>query len=438
MNFRFSDSSALSDGNYSVSAKELLTNAKALAARLQEAKLSRIGLLAGNSLGWVTVDLACLIGDVCLVPIPTFFSNKQRDHVVDTCALQAVAIDSDSVFSGVRIDSLVGTVAGIDFFLQQEKTEAIDVLQLPVGTGKITFTSGSTGTPKGVCLSHAQLIRQAQTLANMVAIESPRHLCVLPLSTLLENVAGLYAPLLVGGEVIVPAQESLGFRGSVLADPQKFLHSISSVEPHSMILIPQLLQFLVGAASQGWKVHSSLRFVAVGGSKVSKKLMQAAHQAGIPAFEGYGLSECVSVVSLNAVAAHLTGSCGRPLPGLEVTLEQGEIIIMCNAMLGYVNEPASWYPDRIATGDLGCCDDAGFLHIEGRKKNLLISSYGRNISPEWVESELLANPMFAEVILLGDAKPYCVALIWLREDNSIGVTETNSQSFCYPRVGRGY
>ena len=57
-----------------------------------------------------------------------------------------------------------------------------------------------------------------------------------------------------------------------------------------MILIPQLLQFLVGAASQGWKVPSSLRFVAVGGSKVSKKLMQAAHQAGIPAFEGYGLS----------------------------------------------------------------------------------------------------------------------------------------------------
>ncbi|MDA9129489.1 AMP-binding protein [Gammaproteobacteria bacterium] len=427
MNFRFSDSSALSDGNYSVSAKELLTNAKALAARLQEAKLSRIGLLAGNSLGWVTVDLACLIGDVCLVPIPTFFSKKQRDHVVDTCALQAVAIDSDSVFSGVRIDSLVGTVAGIDFFLQQEKTEAIDVLQLPVGTGKITFTSGSTGTPKGVCLSHAQLLRQAQTLADMVAIESPRHLCVLPLSTLLENVAGLYAPLLVGGEVIVPAQESLGFRGSVLADPQKLLHSISSVEPHSMILIPQLLQFLVGAASQGWKVPSSLRFVAVGGSKVSKKLMQAAHQAGIPAFEGYGLSECVSVVSLNAVAAHLTGSCGRPLPGLEVTLEQGEIIVMGNAMLGYVNEPASWYPDRIATGDLGCCDDAGFLHIEGRKKNLLISSYGRNISPEWVESELLANPMFAEVILLGDAKPYCVALIWLREDNSIGVTETNSR-----------
>ena len=207
-----------------MSAKELLTNAKALAARLQEAKLSRIGLLAGNSLGWVTVDLACLIGDVCLVPIPTFFSKKQRDHVVDTCALQAVAIDSDSAFSGVRVDSLVGTVAGIDFFLQQEKTEAIDALQLPVGTGKITFTSGSTGTPKGVCLSHAQLLRQAQTLADMVAIESPRHLCVLPLSTLLENVAGLYAPLLVGGEVIVPAQESLGFRGSVLADPQKLLH----------------------------------------------------------------------------------------------------------------------------------------------------------------------------------------------------------------------
>jgi long-subunit acyl-CoA synthetase (AMP-forming) len=203
------------------------------------------------------------------------------------------------------------------------------------------------------------------------------------------------------------------------------------IKLHILFIVPknicQLLQLLIGAASQGWKVPSSLRFVAVGGSKVSQKLLQAAHQAGIPAFEGYGLSECASVVSLNAVAAHSTGSCGRPLPGLEVTLEQREIIVLGNAMLGYVNEPASWYLDSIATGDLGFFDDAGFLHIEGRKKNMLISSYGRNISPEWVESELLANPMLAEVILIGDARPYCVALIWLREDNSIGVTETNSR-----------
>ena len=425
MNFDFSDNSVLSDGSNSVSGSELFANARMLAAKLKGANLSRIGLFAGNSLGWVTVDLACLIGGVCLVPIPTFFSDKQRNHLVKTCALQAVAVDTDSDFPGDRVDSLVGTAAGIDFFLQQESNDSIQDLQLPESTGKITFTSGSTGTPKGVCLSHTQLLRQAQTLADVVAIENPKHLCVLPLSTLLENVAGLYAPLFVGGEVVIPPLEELGFRGSILADPQKLLQSISRFQPQSMILIPQLLQFLVSAMSQGWEAPDSLRFVAVGGGKVSSKLLQAAHDAGLPVFEGYGLSECASVVSLNALAANSTGSCGRPLLGLEVTIEQGEIVVSGNSMLGYVNEPESWYPDRIATGDLGFFDQAGFLHIEGRKKNLLISSYGRNISPEWVESELLGNPIIKEVILLGDARPYCIALIFPRNDLALNAAEVN-------------
>jgi long-chain acyl-CoA synthetase len=427
MNLSFSENSVLSDGTNSISGRELLANAHALAAKLKEANLSRIGLLAENSVGWVTVDLACLLGGVCLVPIPTFFSDKQRDHVVETCALQAVAIDSACDVSGIRVESLVGIVANIDFFQQEERTDAINGLQMPENTGKITFTSGSTGKPKGVCLSYSQLLRQAQTLADVVAIKKPRHLCVLPLSTLLENVAGLYAPLLIGGEVLIPSQEELGFRGSMLAEPQKLLQLISQIKPQSMILIPQLLQFLVSAVSQGWQAPSSLLFVAVGGSKVSNKLLQAAHNVGIPAFEGYGLSECASVVSLNAAAAHSAGSCGRPLPGLEITVEQGEIIVSGNVMLGYVNDPTSWYLDRIETGDLGYFDAAGFLHIEGRKKNLLISSYGRNISPEWVESELLANSLLTEVILLGDARPYCVALVWARNEERLDSVEVNSR-----------
>ena len=80
-------------------------------------------------------------------------------------------------------------------------------------------------------------------------------------------------------------------------------------------------------------------------------------------------------------------------------------------MLGYANESASWYPRKIYTGDLGSIDARGFLQINGRKKNLLISSYGRNINPEWPESELLANNAIAECVVFGDAQPYCVALI---------------------------
>ena len=396
----------------------VMDKAEALAAQLVDAGVSKLGLLAANSVAWAVVDIACLLGDICLVPIPTFFSPQQREHVLASCALDAIFTDDVSIFRDLVSDNSQQWV-GVEGTLSllrwpRERSDSLDVA-LPSGTGKITFTSGSTGLPKGVCLSHAQLKEQARTLADLVDITAPKHLCVMPLSTLLENVAGLYAPLLVGGTVSIPRPDTLGFSGSKLIDPEKLLRTISEQQPNSMILIPQLLQLLVGEAAKGWQVPSSLRFVAVGGSKVSVSLLQAAHAAGIPAYEGYGLSECASVVSLNSVKSSTVGSCGMPLPSVQVSIQDGEIMVAGNAMLGYLNEPDSWNSQTIATGDLGRMDANGFLYIDGRKKNVLISSYGRNISPEWIESELLANPMLGEAIVLGDARPYCVALLRPRE-----------------------
>ncbi len=408
----FSTHSVLSDGAQQLDMEALGERASALAEHLKSAGFTRIGLHANNGLEWALVDIACLIGDLCLVPIPTFFSTQQREHVLATCRLDALITDQPECYAGTT--TLSCDVLDPKLSLLVNLAAIGEAPLLPVGTGKITFTSGSTGEPKGVCLSHKQLLEQAQKLAELVDIENPKHLCVMPLSTLLENVAGLYAPLLVGGEVLILDQQAMGFSGSALLAPEKLLGTLSAIQPNSLILIPQLLQLLVHAVSQGWQVPASLKFVAVGGSKVSISLLQAAQAAGIPVFEGYGLSECASVVSLNSRGDCLVGSCGRPLPGLNVTLEDGEIMVEGNAMLGYVNEPDSWMPARIETGDLGRLDERGFLHIEGRKKNLLISSYGRNISPEWVESEILANPLLAEAVVVGDSRPYCVALLSLR------------------------
>jgi long-subunit acyl-CoA synthetase (AMP-forming) len=204
--------------------------------------------------------------------------------------------------------------------------------------------------------------------------------------------------------------DALGMSGSRMAEPRRFLHTLSSVAPDTLILIPQLLQLLVQSVKAGWK-PPPLRFIAVGGSRVSAVVIEQARALGLPVYEGYGLSECASVVSLNAPGRDLPGSCGQPLPHVQVRIEEGEVLIDGNAMLGYVNDRASWEQNTIHSGDLGRLDSAGFLHIEGRRKNLLISSYGRNIAPEWVESELLATALFSDVVVFGDARPCCVALV---------------------------
>lgn len=409
----------------------------ALADLLTTLELRVVALHMDNRPDWIVVDLACQLAAICLVPLPTFFSTEQLKHVLDTVPVDAVFTDRPDLLSplcagrvrpGPEIALGGATVLRLDAGPASAPGMPPEVL--PAGTGKITFTSGSTGRPKGVCLGNPQLLNQAAALAAAAALERPRHLCLLPLSTLLENVAGVYAPLLAGGEVLVPGLAEIGFAGSSSLDPRVFLELLARQQPESVILTPQMLHLLVAAAGQGWAPPAALRFVAVGGARVPPSLLQAAHARGIPAFEGYGLSECASVVSLNLPGASRPGSCGRPLPHVRVAIEDGEIRVAGNAMLGYAGEPDSWGRSEIATGDLGYLDADGFLFIDGRKKNLLISSYGRNIAPEWVESEALAadahvdgalvdgarvDGALAECLVFGDARPYCVALLYPRD-----------------------
>jgi long-subunit acyl-CoA synthetase (AMP-forming) len=396
----------LSDGTRQLDGAELTTQVKFLAARLRERRVQRLGLWADNGLAWVICDLACQVAELPFLPLPLYFTAAQCAHALREGGIDAVLSPTPDVLPCTYVLSGDEPLAG--FGLYQARLDKLPAL--PPGTGKLTFTSGSTGTPKGVCLSNAQLLRQARVLADVVGLKAPRHLCVLPLATLLENVAGVYAPLLAGGTVELRSMEALGMSGSRMTDPRRFLHTLSSVQPDTLILIPQLLQLLVQSVKAGWQ-PPPLRFIAVGGSRVSAALVLQARAAGLPVYEGYGLSECASVVSLNVPGGDLPGSCGRPLPQVRVRVEDDEVLIDGNAMLGYVNDPASWGQSTIRSGDLGRLDAEGFLHIEGRHKNLLISSYGRNIAPEWVESELLATGAFSEAVVFGDARPWCVALV---------------------------
>lgn len=400
------------DASQSLTVNMLVRRCSKLARELADRSISVLALHGDNSVNWMVIDIACQLASVCLIPIPTFFSRDQIAHVFESVAVDVVLSEQPDTFTSMlrgKAPQVIKTSIG-DYSCILLDSMPGDHL-LPPNTGKITFTSGSTGTPKGVCLSNQQLFIQAQAIADAVGLQSPTHLCLLPLSTLLENVGGIYAPLLAAGNVIIPSLSDIGFEGSSVLDPVTFTEIIKSSQPDSIVLTPQLLNVLVSVVETGWQPPSSLKFVAVGGGKVSKKLLLKAHQLGIPAYEGYGLSECASVVCLNTAEFQKDGSCGQPLPHLSIAVEDGEIVVSGNSMLGYVGEPDSWGKERIYTGDLGAVDADGFLQINGRKKNLLISSFGRNINPEWVESEFLAQPLISECVIFGDDRPYCVALL---------------------------
>ncbi|HET6563767.1 MAG TPA: AMP-binding protein [Xanthomonadales bacterium] len=404
------------DSTGGLTAAALQQESAVLAAALQLLGIKVLALQADNGIPWLVIDLACQQADICLIPLPEYFSSGQLQHVFDLAAVDAVICQQAEQLQRVLGDRIQQQLPFQPGDLTLLKLRAVPGgSALPAQTGKITFTSGSTGQPKGVCLANAQLLLQARALSRAVNIVAPRHLCLLPLSTLLENVAGLYAPLLSGGELIIPSLGEIGFVGSSELNAQKFLSTIQHYQPNSIILTPQLLLILVNAAATGWQAPPSLRFVAVGGGKVSYKLLQQAVELGIPAFEGYGLSECASVVSLNTPAQNRPGSCGQPLPHVQVQINDGEVVVTGNAMLGYLGEPESYGVSTIQTGDLGEIDAQGYLHINGRRKNLLISSFGRNINPEWVESELLSQPLLSECVVMGDARPYCVALLTPRQ-----------------------
>ncbi|MGE6216385.1 AMP-binding protein, partial [Aeromonas media] len=290
---------------------------------------------------------------------------------------------------------------------------------LPLVTAKITYTSGTTGQPKGVCLSLAQMTAVCESLALRVAPAGvEQHLTLLPLATLLENLTGLYVPLLTGACSRIPSLGELGFTGSSTLNPAVLGQALARWPSHSLVLVPELLRLLLALCANTQALAErlrGLRFVAVGGGKVAPDLIRHARALGLPVYEGYGLSECGSVVALNGPDADLMGSVGRPLPHCQVTLAaDGEVMVSGSAMLGYLGEESTAGEPadlQIATGDLGHLDAEGYLHITGRKKNVQITAFGRNFSPEWVEAQAQLCPAIARIVIFGDGQPANVALI---------------------------
>jgi len=398
------ESPALNDGVHRWTYADLERQVQLWVDRLREFRADRVAYRLPNGCNWIALDLALLETGRVAVPIPEFFSLRQERHVLACSGVDTYVVEPHHDAQG---------------FMPVANQPEFRILRNPAsrfepvhpGTAKITFTSGTTGEPKGVCLSAAHMLATAASIERSLgAVPGWRHLCALPLSLLLENVAGVYANLFSAHEIYAPPLSEIGVTGSSGLDVARFIAAQHRVRPHSIILVPQLLLALTAAAEFGVALPDAYRFVAVGGATVPVSLITRARRVGLPAFEGYGLTECGSVVALNLPNANRPGTVGRPLDNAAIDVVDGDIHVGGSTMLGYLGEAAA-APDRVATGDVGAFDADGYLRVLGRRRNNFITSFGRNVSPEWIEGELHAEFAIAGATVFGESMPRVAALI---------------------------
>lgn len=401
-----------------------------------------VAVMGDNTPAWALIDLALLATECCSLPLPDFFSEAQLRHALTASGCALILCRSPE-----RLDGMVGQKARREtLHIAGEVWTALHMpeapaIALPEGTAKITFTSGSTGQPKGVCLSARAMMDVAASLAEASSCTpGSRHLCALPLATLLENIAGIYAPLLRGARVLLKSCAAVGLTGSSAFDAGRCLRTIADSGATRLILVPAMLKALLAETVDHDQRPRALEFVAVGGATVPAGCVDAARNAGWPVYVGYGLSECCSVLCLNTPEHDRADSVGQPLPHVRLRInDDGEIEATGSAFLGYLGD-APFAEDWVATGDLGHRDEDGYVFVHGRRKHVFVTSYGRNVSPEWVESTLQQEPAIGQVVVFGDNRPWNIAVLVpaAQADAAavrIAVANTNAQLPDYARIG---
>ncbi|QSR20393.1 AMP-binding protein [Novosphingobium sp. KA1] len=355
------------------------------------------------------LELALLEAGIPVLSLPRFFTEAQADHALSVCGGPGESAGSPQPAPS----------------------------PLPSGTARITFTSGSTGTPKGVCLSAAHMLGVAASVVETVGqAHAGRHCALLPPGILLETVAGFFATMIAGGTYVCPPQAEIGLGDPFRPDFARMAERLAHWRISSLILVPEYLAGLVAVLEASGQRLPDLTLVAVGGARVSADLLGRARALGLPVRQGYGLTECASVVALEAEDNDAPGSVGRPLGHMRARIApDGEILLEGEMFLGTIGEPRA--PGPLATGDIGRIDEQGRLWVEGRKSALIITSFGRNISLEWLETVLLAQPGVAQAMVHGDGKPRPEALLVAAHpgaDLSAAVAAANAALPDYARI----
>jgi long-chain acyl-CoA synthetase len=341
----------------------------------------------------------------------------------------------------VRALSALGRESG-DEALWQERMKGIN----GDDPFSIIYTSGTTGRPKGVVLSHRNILSNIEATLRVLHIRPEDiYLSYLPLSHIFER---MVHHLMVSLGAVVAYSRGFAFVGAdmglfkptIMVGVPFFYDRVKAKVSEGAEKSGSIKRFLfnralkIGRAGSGpallksfadrlvfkkirERVAPGLRFFISGGAALSRDTAEFFWALGIPILEGYGLTETSPVVCVNTPEAVKLGTVGRPIPGVKVRIsEEGEILVKGpNVMKGYLNMPEAtreairegWFH----TGDMGAVDEDGFLLITDRKKDIIVTSVGKNVSPQRIETILRADEYIKEALVYGDGRAHLVALV---------------------------
>ncbi len=465
---RHPDKLALEDLNETpimrVTHRELLDNVARFGQALRRVGLEErdhVAVVGENRVQWTIAYLAAVTFNFVVVPIDkslkeneiltilhasdakgVIFSESHRDTILTLAHAVKdlkVFIDMDLATKDGRLHSMTELIAAERVEEGKDPFPAVNPEEVAV----IVFTSGSMGRAKGVMLSQRNIASNLMAMLSMVKLfPEDRFLSVLPIHHTYECTCGQLCPLTVGASVhyarsLKTVLEDLQrvratiLLGVPLLYDKMYKRIVAAIEEKrfaSLLIKPMSgVASLAEALGVGGvrkklfhaihdKFGGALRILIVGAASPSPEVGRGMRSLGFTFIQGYGLTETSPILALNRLRKFKDDAAGVPLPGLEIRIVdpdeegRGEIVVRGpSVMMGYYkNEEATrqvlkdgWF----ATGDYGCFDADGFLHISGRKKNVIVASNGKNVFPEELEDQVNAIPFVLESAVYGAKGP---------------------------------